>query len=126
MNKKGFSLIELVIVITLLAVLMLMLVPNIITIINKNDVKSCHNLEDSIISAAKTYVKNNKYNLDFKCNETKQITLQALIDAGDLELSNNKLTNPVTNSNIPYNKVVDVIYNCTTKEFSYNFNLNCE
>lgn len=125
MNRKGFSLIELIIVIALLAVLMLVLVPSIITLLNKNDVKSCYNLEDSIINATKEYVVNNKYNLNFTCDKEKEISLQTLIDSGDLKISNNKITNPVTDTEVPLDTKVKVTYNCTTKEFSYNFSF-CE
>lgn len=126
MNRKGFSLIELILVIALLAILMLLLIPNVITLINNNDVKSCHNLEDSIINAAKEYVINNKYNLNFTCDKEKEISLQTLIDTGDLKISNDKITNPVTDAEISLDTKVKVTYNCTTKEFSYNFSLNCE
>lgn len=126
MNRKGFSLIELIIVIALLAVLMLVLVPSIITLLNKNDVKSCHNLEDSIINATKEYVVNNKYNLNFTCDVAKEISLKALVDSGDLKLSNDKIINPVTDADVSLDTKVKVTYNCTTKEFSYNFSLNCE
>ena len=40
MNKKGFTLIETVMVIAILALLMLILVPNVISLINKNNIKS--------------------------------------------------------------------------------------
>lgn len=125
-SNKGFSLIELIIVIALLAILMLVLVPNIITLINKNDVKSCHNLEDSIIKATKEYVVNNKYKLNFNCVTEKEISLSTLIDSGDLKLSNDKLINPITETEISLDTKVKITYNCTTKEFSYNFSLNCE
>ncbi len=124
-SNKGFSLIELIIVIALLAILLLVLVPNIIALINKNDVKSCHNLEDGIIKATKEYVVNNKYNLNFTCGEEKYITLKILINSGDLKLSDNKITNPITNEDISLDEEVVVKYNCDTKEFSYNFKI-CE
>lgn len=126
MNRKGFSLIELILVIALLAILMLLLIPNVITLINNNDVKSCHNLEDSIINATKEYVVNNKYQLNFNCNEEKNITLQTLIDTGNLKISNDKITNPVTKETISLTEIVKVTYNCTSKKFTYKFNLNCE
>lgn len=43
MNKKGFTLIETIMVIAILALLMLILVPNVISLINKNNIKSCQN-----------------------------------------------------------------------------------
>lgn len=126
MNKKGFTLIETIMVIAILALLMLILVPNVITLINKNNIKSCHNLEDSIKNAAKIYVTNNKYQLGFSCDTTKEITIQTLVNSGDLKLSNNELVNPKDNGTISLNETVKVTYNCTTKDFTYDFTLNCD
>lgn len=126
MNKKGFTLIETIMVIAILALLMLILVPNVITLINKNNIKSCHSLEDSIKNAAKIYVTNNKYQLGFSCGTEKEIKIQDLIDSGDLKLTDNKLVNPKDNSTILLNETVKVTYNCTTKNFTYDFTLNCD
>lgn len=131
MNKKGFTLIETVMVIAILALLMLILVPNVISLINKNNIKSCQNLEASIKNAAKAYVTNNKYQLGFNCNTSEKtstvtISIQNLIDSGDLKLSNNELVNPKDNSTISLNETVKVTYNCATKEFTYDFTLNCD
>lgn len=126
MNKKGFTLIETIMVIAILALLMLILVPNVILLINKNNTKSCHSLEESIKNATKIYVTNNKYKLEFSCNASKTITIKTLVDSGDLKLSNNKLVNPKDNSTISPNETVKVTYNCTTKEFTYDFKLNCD
>lgn len=126
MNKKGFTLIETIMVIAILALLMLILVPNVILLINKNNTKSCHSLEESIKNAAKIYVTNNKYQLGFSCGTKKEITIQTLVDSGDLKLSNNELVNPKDNSTISLNETVKVTYNCTTKEFTYDFTLNCD
>ena len=106
MNKKGFTLIETVMVIAILALLMLILVPNVISLINKNKIKSCQNLEARIKNAAKAYVTNNKYQLGFNCNTSEKtstvtISIQNLIDSGDLKLTDNKLVNPVSGKDIP-------------------------
>ena len=126
MNKKGFTLIETIMVIAILALLMLILVPNVIVLINKNNIKSCHNLEDSIINSAKMYVASNKYELGFSCNETKSLKIQDLVNSGDLKISDNKLTNPVDNSSISLENTINIKYNCNNKEFTYEFSLNCE
>ena len=126
MNKKGFTLIETIMVIAILALLMLILVPNVIVLINKNNIKSCHNLEDSIINSAKMYVARNKYELGFSCNETKSLKIQDLVNSGDLKISDNKLTNPVDNSSISLENTINIKYNCNNKEFTYEFSLNCE
>ena len=130
MNKKGFTLIETIMVIAILALLMLILVPNVIVLINKNNTKSCHNLEDSIINATKMYVTNNKYELGFSCPSTDStsninVSIQTLLDSGDLKLSTDKLTNPKNDSEIPLDTSVKVTYDCKNKEFTYEFSLNC-
>lgn len=130
MNRKGFTLIETIMVIAILALLMLILVPNVILLINKNDTKSCQNLKDSIKNAAKIYVTDNKYTLGFNCpnNNSTRIELKTLVDSGYLKLTNGKLNNPKDDSEIELSKSVEVTYNCDTKEFTYklNFTLNCE
>lgn len=121
MNRKGFTLIETIMVIAILALLMLILVPNVISLINKNNIKSCQNLEDSIKNAAKVYVANNKYQLGFSCDTAKEITIQILVDSGDLKLTDNKLVNPVSGKDISLSSKIKVTYNCTTKDFNYEF-----
>lgn len=125
MNKKGFTLIELLMVIALIGILSLVLVPNVIALLNKNNVKSCESLKNNIISSAKIYVTNNKYELGFDCPvTTKEITLQALVDSGNLT---EPIKNPVTKEvlSLTDNKV-EVTYNCTSKTFTYTFDLDCE
>lgn len=131
MNKKGFTLIETIMVIAILALLMLILVPNVISLINKNNIKSCQNLEDSIKNAAKVYVTNNKYQLGFNCNTSEKtstvtISIQNLIDSGDLKLQNNELVNPKNNEAIQPNEIVEVTYDCNKKTFTYDFSLTCD
>ena len=130
MNKKGFTLIETIMVIAILALLMLILVPNVISLINKNNIKSCQNLEASIKNAAKVYAANNKYQLGFSCNASEttsivKIPIQDLIDSGDLKLQNDNLVNPKNNSTIKQDKEITVKYDCDKKIFTYDFTLNC-
>lgn len=122
MNKKGFTIIELIMVIVIISILSLVLVPNIITFNNKNKIKSCESLEKNIISAAKIYVTNNKYDLGFGCSEAKKIKLKTLVNSGDLS---SPITNPMTKDKIDLNKTITVTYDCTNKAFTYNFTLNC-
>ena len=131
MNRRGFTLIETIMVIAILALLMLILVPNVISLINKNNIKSCQNLEASIKNAAKVYVANNKYQLGFSCNASEttsivKIPIQDLIDSGDLKLQNDNLVNPKNNSTIKQDKEITVKYDCNKKIFTYDFTLNCD
>ena len=71
------------------------------------------------------YVTNNKYELGFICSGSKDVSIQTLLDSGDLKLSTDKLTNPKNDSEIPLDTSVKVTYDCNTKEFTYEFSLNC-
>ena len=44
MNKKGFTLIEVIMVIAIIAILSIILTPNVMVFINKNNKKSCEKM----------------------------------------------------------------------------------
>lgn len=125
MNRKGFTLVEVILVLAILALLLVILVPNVFVLIEKNNEKSCNNLKDNIESAAKMYVTQNKYELGFTCISSKDIRFQTLIDSGDLiPDSSGKIINPVDDKDISLEKsIVKVTYNCNTKEFNYEIEM---
>ena len=82
MNKKGFSLVEALLVIAIIGVLLLTLIPSVITIINENKRKTCISTKNSIINAAKMYVAENKYNV-ISCGDNT-VTLDTLKSYGNL------------------------------------------
>ncbi|MBQ7141107.1 MAG: prepilin-type N-terminal cleavage/methylation domain-containing protein [Bacilli bacterium] len=55
LNKKGFTLIEIIAVIAILLIFTIISVPNITNRLNKNDDKKREIVEQSIIDAASTY-----------------------------------------------------------------------
>ena len=130
MNKKGFTLIELLMVIALIAIISMILIPNVINMISTNKQKSCENLKKNIISATKLYVNENKYDLGFTCDTTKNIPISKLIEAGKLDgikagkLDGN-IKNPINNEDLT-TKEVSVTFNCQTKQFTYNFEYDCK
>lgn len=134
MNKKGFTLVEVIMVIAIIALLSLLLVPNVIGLINKNNIESCENLKDNIESAAKIYVNNNKYDLNIKCYDsnkkddtTLKISLQTLVNSGDLKTDkNSKIINPIDDAEIDLTSTVEVTYDCDSRTFSYEYDLTCE
>lgn len=126
MNKKGFTLIELLMVIALIAIISMILIPNVINMISTNKQKSCENLKKNIISATKLYVNENKYDLGFTCDTTKNIPISKLIEAGKLDGDiDGAIKNPINNENLT-SKSVTVKFNCQTKQFTYDFNYKCE
>ena len=123
MNKKGFTLIELLMVIVLIGIISLILVPNVITMVNKNNEKSCESFKNNVVSAAKMYVAENKYTEGFTCGAKIPISLQKLVNAGNLS---EPVKNPVTKSDVNLSNVVNVTFDCSTKKFTYEFSFVCE
>ena len=123
MNRKGFTLIEVIMVIAIIAILSIILIPNVMVLINENKKRSCEKMIDNIESAAKMYVNQNKYELGFDCNKTKGIKLKTLVDAGYL---GGELVNPINKEKISLESEVSVTYNCKVKGFEYKVNnINC-
>lgn len=122
-NKKGFTLIETLMVIALIGIISLILVPNVIFLINKNKTESCENLKKNIISATKIYVNENKYDLKFTCDNPIEIPISTLIEVGKLSSDIKDPTNEEVNLT---NEEVEVKFNCNTKQFTYNFNYTCK
>jgi len=122
MNKKGFTLIELLMVIAIIAIISMILIPNVINMISTNKQKSCESLKKNIISATKLYVNENKYDLGFTCDNTIKISISKLIEAGKIDVD---IKNQINNDDLT-NKEVSVTFNCQTKQFTYDFNYNCQ
>lgn len=123
MNNRGFTLIELIVVVAIIALLSLVLTPNVISLINKNKVNSYNDTIKSIEMAAASYVSDNRYSLGITCPDsatkvTKIVTLQTLVKTGALT---SIPTNPCTNSDFVDTEEVRITYNCNTKEYSYYF-----
>ncbi len=104
-------------VIAIIAILSLILIPNVMVLIDKNKERSCEKMIDNIESAAKMYVNQNKYELGFDCSGTpKGIKLKTLVDAGYL---GGELVNPINKKEISLESEVLVTYDCSVKGFKY-------
>lgn len=126
MNRKGFTLIEVIVVIVIIVLLSLILIPNVMLFVSKNNKDMCYKLKDNIESAAKMYVNENKYELGFNCEGNPiEIGLSTLIDTGKIS---SPVINPVTNKPVSNDDVkVEVKYNCGTKNFTYKVSgIDCE
>lgn len=126
MNRKGFTLIEVIVVIVIIVLLSLILIPNVMLFVSKNNKDMCYKLKDNIESAAKMYVNENKYELGFNCEGNPiEIGLSTLIDTGKIS---SPVINPVTNKPVSNDDVkVKVKYDCGTKNFTYKVSgINCE
>ena len=83
----------------------------------------CEKLKDNIISSTKMYVNENKYDLNFTCDNPIKIRISTLIEVGKLSGDIKDPTNEEVNLT---NEEVEVKFNCNTKQFTYNFNYTCK
>ena len=131
MNNRGFTLIELIVTIALLALISTISVSVIGNIRGKHNVNSYYELLKNVESAAKLYVTDNRYNLNrvginIKCpnNNTFTITLQQLVDNGYLTTDNGGIKNFDGNTLTLSENKVTVTYDCTKKNFTYKIDKN--
>lgn len=92
MNKKGFTLVELLAVIVILAVILTIAVPNMVKIINKSKEDTYNNQVTMIKNAADKYLLITE-NITWTTNTTT-ITVANLVSAGILDANP---INPKTN-----------------------------
>lgn len=104
-NNRGFTLVELIAVITLLSAIILVTVPVIINTIKKNDNKLGENFENSLKQAAEFYVERNRDNFPDLDNigGNIEIPTEDLVKAGYLKQD---LENPIDNSSVLKYKVI--------------------
>ena len=128
MNRKGYTLIEVIMVIAIISLLALILSPSSLLVIDKAKENSCEKLKGNIISAAKMYVNDSKYEMNFNCSNgvKKTVTLQTLNNKGYLTIPKGGLKNPITDVSLELNSNVSITYDCDKKDFTYEFSLTCE
>lgn len=84
MNKKGFTLVELIAVIAIIGILSLVVVPNVMNISKNVNVRLAEEKKSHIISAAELYGTNNPD--IFGGTDVVYVSVQELIDAEYLEI----------------------------------------
>ena len=120
MNKKGFTLIELLGVVTLIVLVSLIVIPNLLSSINKKrgDISSAN--MQLLAGAADVYIENHSemYVNSYEANgSTYCIPLQALISAGILETP----FKDASGKEVDYSDVVKATYNAQYNGFQYEF-----
>ena len=114
-NKKGFTLVEALLVLAIIGVLLLTIIPGIVVIARKNKEKACISTKNSIISTAKMFVAENKYS-EIECGDNT-IILNKLREYGNL-------SDITLDERFPDSIIIN--YNCTTKKFTYTYDVSCE
>lgn len=114
MNRKGFTLIELIATIALLAIIALISFVSISSVIKKNKTNSCNTLVDNIKGAANEYVSDHRYDSLFASNaEGNGMTVS--VDANTLIVENylsGNIIDPFTGEEINGSRIdVDIALN---------------
>ncbi len=104
MNKRGFTLVELLATIVLLSIISVISYVSISSVIKKNKVNNCRNLIKSIEGASREYVSDNRYN--FTNRDDKVITAEDLFRGNYLK---NEIMDPFTNEKVNSENVKIII-----------------
>ena len=155
LNQKGFTLVEVLAVIVILSVLMAIMVPNIGNLLKKNKEQNYKDFENSIISASKIYLSDNRYNVivnSTDCDDTdtakevnvyinkkasdnetsdtiyvSKLPLKVLVDAGNLKTtSDHKILNPLIQSQTLDLEQSYVLVKYSCQKKDYRYSLNEE
>ena len=118
MNNKGFTLIELILVITLLGIIALIAVPTITGILNDSKQEVSKDQEKIIINAAKTYMVNNSTKLP---TEKCYVSLETLNSEGILPKKDIK---DPGNKNNTLNGYVIITFENNKYKYEYTSNPN--
>ena len=121
MNKKGFTLIELIATIVIMALILIMVMPSIRALRNNSEKKQYEYYGDSLIEASKIYV--NKEGEDITSLGT--LDFIGCVDITYQDLIDSDLIKPFTDENIDCSNVI-IRYTKEKKKESYSINLICK
>lgn len=104
MNKKGFTLVELLAVIVILAIIITIAVPSTIAVSNKIKKKMYNTKVDMIMDAAKMYGQDNRSKVNSDENSCNVLVkVSDLINGGYVkkdDVDNGKVLSPIDNSSM--------------------------
>jgi len=128
MNKKGFALVELLVVMAVLSIISLVAVPAVIDVIDDSKEKVYQEQEDSIEDAARNYMANHSVDLPKISGESKCITVSELKDAGLLK--DKTIKNPVGSNYKDYAEKDDnfnggVLISYNGSKYTYTYVNDC-
>lgn len=121
MNKKGFTLIELIATIALLGIIVTISFVSINKVLETGKKNDCIALVQNIKSASKEYASDNRYNRIFTntiSNNTKDLNVKVLVDEHYLS---KPIINPFDNKEIPESDFQNIKIKLT---FNNNYTVN--
>ncbi len=118
-NKRAFTLIELLAVITIIAILMTIITPVLVKLLNENKQKLYEQQTDTLVAAGKRWANDHTQYL----SETTPycISIETLADDG--YISGDDLINPVDKKEMT--GYVIAAYNSSYSQYVYEFAVNC-
>ena len=119
-NNKGFTLIELITTIALLAVIVLISFVSVNRVIEKSKVNDCNSIAANIKTASTEYAADNRYKKEF-IDGINKVDMEYYLTAEDL-VNNNYLTNKIID---PFTKdeiLLDDVF--ITIKFNNNYTVN--
>lgn len=112
--KKGFTLVEVIAIVAILAVITLLVVPRVNNTIKNNKKKVCDGIVKTIEDAASSYAY--LHINEMPTTGSIEITLQELMQE---DLLQNDLENPYTHEKISKSNTVRITKNENNYEFAY-------
>lgn len=140
MNQKGFTLVEVIAVVVILSTLMVIMVPSVNYLINKNKKNNYQEIQDNLVQATKILFSDYRYEVsingscsdstdelnvsavgDYSLTDSK-VPIQILVQEGNIKIDKNgNIINPLNKQqtlNLDTSYVL-VKYQCETKNFRY-------
>ena len=122
MNKKGFTLIELIAVITIMGIVSIMMVPSLQKVLSDNNTSACRYYKEAMVEAARSFISkesvdiieanNNSFPSNYKLTAEYLISLDYLSEYTDSRTT-------VTDAYVLVNKG-------TNNTYTYTPNLTCK
>lgn len=124
MNNKGFTLVELLVTITILGIITALAMPGVRRLTSTNSERKFEAYEKSVLSAAKLYVEDKAVDISFNVSECATIYMTNLQESKLIKAFSNDVDclNPTNNSHV---KVKRTLRDDNKYKYEYSVHLKC-
>lgn len=111
MNKKGMTLVEIILVVALLGLLAILISTNAVSMLNKEKDKKTTEVQNRILEACKTYCSLSANKENDQCKGTQSLSVESLYkdglitedDYNNIKKENSSITVSITNAELTCN-----------------------